>query len=252
MNLKNKTAIITGAGKGIGLEIARQLVEAGARVWLNDQDPDLCEAACAEIGRTCYPVPGDCSQPEVIRALVAGPVEATGQLDMAIANAGVTHFGDFLDYPRADFMRVMEVNLAGTYFLAQGAARQMKVQGTGGSLLFMSSVTGIQAHKALSAYGMTKAAIQLLARTLVIELSPLGINVNAIAPGATKTERTLEDPDYDITWSRLTPMGRPATVADIAKAALFLVSDQARHITGQTLVVDGGWSAVSPSPFETP
>ena len=91
--------------------------------------------------------------------------------------------------------------------------------------------------------------IEMLAKNLVVELSPFHINVNAIAPGATLTERTLEDTDYENTWSRITPMGRPAKVSDIAAAALFLVSDEAKHITGQSLIIDGGWTSVSPSPY---
>ncbi|MCU0391908.1 MAG: SDR family oxidoreductase, partial [Thermoflexibacter sp.] len=110
-------------------------------------------------------------------------------------------------------------------------------------------VTGHQAHKNLAAYSMSKAALEMLAKNLVIELSSYHININTIAPGATLTERTLGDKDYEATWSRITPMGRPATVTDIAEAALFLVSDKARHITGQSLVIDGGWTSVSPSPY---
>lgn len=249
-DLKDKVAIVTGAGRGIGLEICRELAGAGARVLLNDLDPGLAREAAESIGSHCLAVPGDASDPEVIRRLVDTAVSRFGQLDIAIANAGITLFGEFLTYSREDFSRVMEVNLAGSFFLAQAAANQMKEQARGGSLLFMSSVTGHQAHKNLGAYGMTKAALEMLARNLVIEVSEYGINVNAIAPGATITERTLEDPEYEATWARLTPMGRAGTVRDVAAAALFLVSDAARHITGQTLVVDGGWTAVSPSPYK--
>lgn len=248
--LREKVAIVTGAGKGIGLEICRQLAGAGARVLLNDVDPGLAREAAGGIGSHCLAVPGDASDPGVIRELVDTAVNRFGKLDIAIANAGITLFGDFLTYSRDDFFRVMEVNLAGSFFLAQAAANQMKEQPDGGSLLFMSSVTGHQAHKNLGAYGMTKAALEMLARNLVIEISEYKINVNAIAPGATITERTLEDPDYEDTWAQLTPMGRAGTVQDVAAAALFLVSDAARHITGQTLVVDGGWTAVSPSPYK--
>ncbi|TAG75892.1 MAG: SDR family oxidoreductase, partial [Runella slithyformis] len=172
-----------------------------------------------------------------------------GRLDMVIANAGITLFGDFFDYPPESFERVLNVNLRGSFFLTQAAARQMRQQGTGGRILLMSSVTGHQAHQFLSAYGMTKAALEMLAKSLVIELSPHQITINAVVPGATLTERTLEDPEYVQTWSRITPVGRPASVEDIANAALFLVSPAARHITGQSLVVDGGWTCTSPSPY---
>jgi glucose 1-dehydrogenase len=247
----NQVAIVTGAGQGIGKEICKQLVDSGASVVLNDLEESLANEAARELSRNhgrCVPLAGDVANPKTIEGLVAKARSQFGKLDIAVANAGITLFGDFLDYRREDFMRVMEVNMAGTFFLAQAAAKQMIEQGSGGSILFMSSVTGIQAHKDLGAYGMTKAALQMLAKHLVVELAPYRINVNAIAPGATKTERTMRDKDYDKTWSELTPMGRPATPADIAATATFLVSSESRHITGQTIVVDGGWSAVSPRP----
>ena len=181
--------------------------------------------------------------------MVDTAVEKFGKLTVVIANAGITLFGDFLEYSPEAFYKVLHTNLGGSFFLAQAAVRQIKKQGVGGSLLFMSSVTGHQAHKNLAAYGMTKAALEMLAKNLVIEVSAYNINVNAIAPGATLTERTAEDATYQRTWSKITPMGRPAYPADIAHAALFLVSDQARHITGQSLVIDGGWTSISPSPF---
>lgn len=252
MKLNEKVAIVTGAGQGIGLEICRKLAHAGAHIILNDLDSELANDAASSISEDqtkCIPVPGDSSDPEVIRQLVEAAVFNFGKLDIAIANAGITLYGDFFEYTPDAFDRVMKVNLAGTFFLAQAAASQMRKQGTGGTLLFTSSVTGHQAHKNLGAYGMSKAAIEMLARNLVIEISQYGINVNAIAPGATLTERTLADKDYESTWQRLTPMGRPQYVDDIANAAIFLVSDEARQITGQTLVIDGGWSCISPSPY---
>ncbi len=181
--------------------------------------------------------------------MVEKAIAEFGSLDIVIANAGITLFGDFLTYTPESFFKVMQVNLGGSFFLAQAAAKQMKQQEEGGSILFMSSVTGHQAHKNLAAYGMSKAALEMLAKNLVIELSPFKININAIAPGATLTERTQEDENYEKVWSGITPLGRPASVIDIAKAALFLVSSDARHITGQTLMIDGGWTSISPSPF---
>lgn len=248
----NKTAIVTGAGQGIGLKICEMLAAEGARVILNDVDEALCKAAAASIQNnhgTCMAMVGDSSDPIFIQTMVDTCTTHWGVVDIAIANAGITLFGDFADYPVADFDRVMEVNLRGTFYVAQAASNQMKHQESGGSLLFTSSVTGHQAHKNLAAYGMSKAAIEMLAKNLVSELSSYRININTIAPGATLTERTLLDPAYIETWSRITPMGRPATVDDIGHAALFLVSDHARHITGQSLIIDGGWTAVSPTPY---
>ena len=246
-----KVAIVTGAGQGIGFEIAKQLTAQGAQIVLNDIDPILAKEASQKISLergTCIAVAGDTSEPDIIKKMITTAVDNFSKLDIVVANAGITLFGDFLTYPVSSFSEVLKVNLAGTFFLAQAAANQMIQQGSGGSLLFTSSVTGHQAHKNLAAYGMTKAALEMLAKNLVIELSSYKINVNTVAPGATLTERTMEDKDYEKIWSNLTPMGRPATTLDIANAALFLVSYKAKHITGQSLVVDGGWTSISPSP----
>jgi len=248
----DRVAIVTGAGQGIGFEICRQLTMHGAAVVLNDIDEKLTSSAVNKIkddGGTCVGLPGDAGNVSFINEMVKLATTKFGKLNIAIANAGITLYADFFDYTPDSFNKVMQLNLAGSFFLGQAAAKQMKEQKTGGSILFMSSVVGHQAHKNLAAYAITKAGLEMLAKNLVIELSPYNITVNAIAPGATLTERTMDDKDYDKTWSRITPIGKPATTDDIAKAALFLVSPDAKHITGQSLVVDGGWTSVSPSPY---
>lgn len=248
----NQTAIITGAGQGIGFEIAQQLAFQGASVLLNDRDSFLAHGAAEIItrqGGQCMALAGDASDLDFIKEMVDAALHHFGQVTIGIANAGITHFGSFLDYSPDALQKVMDLNLKGSFFLAQAVANQIVKQRSGGSILFMSSVTGHQAHKNLVAYGMTKAGLEMLAKGLVEELSAYNITVNALAPGATLTERTLDDENYVDTWSRITPMGRPATVGDIANAALFLVSPLSRHITGQSLVIDGGWTSVSPSPY---
>ena len=249
---QDEVAIITGAGQGIGFEIARQLSLQGASVVLNDIDESFTTAAVNRIyreGGKCEGLAGDASNVAFIQQMVEYATRRFGKLTIAIANAGITLYGDFFEYTAASFESVMKLNLGGSFFLAQSAAKQMKKQGTGGSILFMSSVVGHQAHKNLAAYAITKAGLEMLAKNLVLELSPHKITVNAIAPGATLTERTRLEKEYEKTWSSITPIGKPATVDDIAKAALFLVSPDASHITGQSLVIDGGWTSISPSPY---
>ncbi|MFO7822604.1 MAG: SDR family oxidoreductase [Cyclobacterium sp.] len=249
-----QVALVTGAGMGIGFEICRHFAAEGLRVMLNDLDRDLTQNAVdkinSEFPSSCSGHAGDASDTGFIEQLVQQTVRQFGRLDIAVANAGITVFGEFLTYKESDFHKLLQLNLVGSFFLAQQAAKQMMAQQSGGSILFMSSVTGHQAHKNLAAYGMSKAALEMLAKTLVLELSPFKINVNAVAPGATMTERTASEDGYEQTWSRITPMGRPAYPRDIAAAVGFLVSPSARHITGQSLVIDGGWTATSPSPYK--
>ncbi|CCH55002.1 short-chain dehydrogenase/reductase SDR [Fibrisoma limi BUZ 3] len=258
-SFQHQVAVITGAGQGIGFAIARALVQQGAHVLLNDYDEALARKATETINQEsqgtarCEAYPGDASDVTFIQQMVNAAVERFGKLTIAIANAGITVFGDIFTTTPEAFQKIVDLNLRGSFFLAQAAASQIRKQSDvtpeqGGSVLFMSSVVGHQAHPGLPAYSMTKAGLEMLAKQLVIDFSPLQITVNAIAPGATLTERTLDDPTYIPIWSRITPMGRPATVEDIANAALFLVAPASRHITGQSLVVDGGWTSISPPP----
>jgi glucose 1-dehydrogenase len=247
----SRGAVVTGAGQGIGREIARQLALEGAGVVLNDRDEALAEDAARAIaaeGGAVRPAGGDVADVAVTRGLVARAVREFGRLDVAVANAGVTMHCDFLDYQPEDFDRLLAVNLRGSFFLAQAAARRFREQATPGRILFLSSVTGHMAIRQMAPYGMTKSALETLARNLSLEMAPHGITVNAVAPGATITPRTVSDEKWEDAWAKATPNGRVATGVDVAAAALFLLSDAASHVTGQSLVVDGGWTAMGAVP----
>jgi 3-oxoacyl-[acyl-carrier protein] reductase len=252
MIFANQVAIITGAGEGIGNEIARQLALQGASVILNDINAERAKEAATEInteGGRCIGIGGDVARVDDVNALVDLAIAEFGRVDIAVANAGISFYDDFFDVTREDFDRVVAINLGGTFFLAQAAAREMRAQGRGGRILFMSSVLGNQAAPRAMVYGMTKRGIEMLARSLGVALAPYKITVNALAPGATVTPRTLrDDPDYEHHWEAVTPTGRPAYPTDIARAALFFLSPESVHITGQTLLVDGGWTLTSPLP----
>lgn len=249
----HKVVIVTGAGVGIGYALCEAFAREGATVALNDIDAKLASQAADRInalvsGSCVHPYDFDVSDVAAVRAAFQDIVSKFGHLDVAVANAGLTQLTGFLDYTPSDFDRLLSVNLRGTFFTAQAAAKAMIDKGSAGRILLMSSVTGLRAINGMSGYGLTKAAIQMLARSLAFELGPHHITVNALAPGAIVTERTrLEIADFEGNWAAVTPLGQAGHVEDIAAAALFLASPEAHHITGQTIIVDGGWSIHSPT-----
>lgn len=255
---EGKTIFVTGAGRGIGYGICEAFAREGALVGLNDIDAALAQGAASAVNEAIgservFPFSGDVADVVVVRQMLQQFVARFGRLDIAFANAGITNYGSFLDYTPEAFDRLVGVNLRGSYFTAQTAARLMIEQQIAGRILLMSSITGFRAFLNLGCYGMTKAGIRMMAQSLALELGRYGITVNAISPGATLTERTLQDdPNFEANWASVTPTGRAGSVADIAAVALFLASPEARHITGQTIQVDGGWTLQSPLPSGHP
>jgi glucose 1-dehydrogenase len=255
MRFAGQTAVVTGAGMGIGYAVVRALAREGARVVLNDVDraraDEAARAISAEVPAAPPVVPRACDVADVaaVRAMI-GEAAASGRLDVVVANAGVTVFRPFLEDTPEAFDALMGINLRGSYFTAQAAAHAMIAAGSGaGRIILMSSVNGFRAFPGLAAYAATKAALVAMARNLAVELGPHRITVNAVAPGATLTERTRqEQPHYDEEWAAVTPTGRAATVDDITQAVLFLASADAGHVTGQTLIVDGGWTSLGAVP----
>jgi 3-oxoacyl-[acyl-carrier protein] reductase len=258
MTLEGKVAIVSGASREIGAAMAEALAGAGAAVLVAHQgEPALADAVVGRIiaaGGRALAHDADLSSVAENRRMVARAVEAFGRLDILAANAGLTLWSPFLDTTEETWDTVVDLNLKGSYFGAQAAARQMIGQGRGpdgygGRIIFSSSVTGVQSTPNLSAYGITKAGLRHMARVLVSELAPYGITVNALGIGATINDRNLKiDPDYAEHWASAIPVGRAIQPADLASALLFLASPAAAMITGHTLMVDGGWTTLSPLP----
>ncbi len=253
-DLSGKVAVVTGASKGIGYEIALRLGKAGAAVVAgynsDEEGARSVVQTIAQHGGNAIAAQVEGASVASCREFVATAVREFGQVDIACCHAGITSWGKFLEFTKEAFDEVVNVNLRGTYFLAQAAAREMVRRGAGGRIIITSSVTGVQAVENLSAYAMTKAGLQMLARNLVLELSPYNITINCVAPGSVTNERNLrDDPEYAANWARVIPLGRAGEPADIASAVLFFASDEASWITGQTLVVDGGLTAYSPTPY---
>ena len=247
-----KLYVITGAGQGIGFEIVKQLLTQGNFVVWNEIDAGVLADASQQLTDLGFhdfqAIHADASSQAFLDVLNPMLADSKHELAGVVCNAGITTFSDFWSYQRTSMEQILQVNLVGTFFLVQTIAQRFRLNQTAGSIVIMSSVTGHQAHPDLAAYGMTKAALNQLVKNLVIDLSPFGIRINAVSPGATITERTLKNTEYQADWSEITPLGKAADVADIAAATLFFLSDQAKHITGQTLVVDGGWTSISPAP----
>ena len=253
MNAPSRVSIVTGASRELGAAMAIALGEPGTAVVVaHHGEPELADDVVARIrssGAEALAHDADLSTVSANEQLVAFAVGELGRLDVFVANAGLTRWAPFLEVDEATWDTVVDLNLKGSYFGAQGAAQRMVAQGDGGRIVFSSSVTGMVAIPDASAYSVTKAGLAHMARVLALELGPHRITVNALAIGAIVNERNLrDDPDYATRWAGVIPTGRVGQPEDVAAAVRYLASEDAAMVTGHTLTVDGGWAAVGDIP----
>jgi NAD(P)-dependent dehydrogenase (short-subunit alcohol dehydrogenase family) len=230
-------AIVTGGGQGIGAEIVRGLVAAGYWVGVLDQNAAAAESLVTELGSSEV-LPVDVSD----QSAVANAIQGFGTLNLLVNNAGIVRFGPLLDQSADDIASVIEVNLIGTINCAQSAARAMAAQ-SGGVIINMSSVNAVHPAPNVGIYAATKAAITSLTQLQALEWGPLGIRVNAVAPGfidAGMSAPIFLDDNVRAKRSGGVPLKRLGTAQDVVQAVLFLASDASGYIHGHELVVDGG------------
>jgi NAD(P)-dependent dehydrogenase (short-subunit alcohol dehydrogenase family) len=247
MKLKNRTAIITGAAKGIGRACAERLAAEGAEVILADIDDATGTAAASALGSKARYLHCDVGDATDVARMIGDAVSSHRAIDILINNAGITALGDILEGSEADFDRVIRVNLKGAFLVGQGVARQMVKQVKGGrkagAIINMSSVNAVFGIATQVPYSASKGGVNQLTKVMALGLAEHGIRVNAIGPGSIMTDMLTtvnSDPDARHRLLSRTPLGRLGEAAEIAAIAAFLASDDASYITGQTIYADGG------------
>jgi NAD(P)-dependent dehydrogenase (short-subunit alcohol dehydrogenase family) len=252
-DLTGKTAIITGSSRGIGRAIAEAMAQHGANVVISSRKADACQAAAAEInglgaGRAIA-IPANISAKEDLVALVAGARAAFGKIDVLVCNAASNpYYGPMDGIADEQFEKILRNNIISSHWLVQQVAPEMRARREG-AIIIISSVGGLRGTGVIGAYNISKAADFQLARNLALEFGPDNVTVNCIAPGLIRTDfaRALwEDEGNARKVTEHTPLGRIGEPEEIAGAAVFLAAPAGRYVTGQTLIVDGGATAVLP------
>ncbi|HEX2257702.1 MAG TPA: SDR family oxidoreductase [Afifellaceae bacterium] len=254
MPLENKVAIITGGARGIGLATARRFLEDGARVVIGDLDEDAgsqAAEALGDLGPVRF-VHCDVGDRLSVRNLTAATVDAYGQIDVLVNNAGIVHGAPFLELSEEDFDRVLRVNLKGAFLAAQAVARRMVKQidagGAPGAIVNMSSINAVVSIPNQVPYSVSKGGMNQLTKALALALAPHRIRVNAIGPGSIMTDMLAAVATDRAARRRVltrTPLGRIGEPAEVAAVAAFLASDEASYMTGQIVYVDGGRLALN-------
>lgn len=244
LSLESKTALVTGASKGVGKGIALELARRGCRVAVNyNSDRAGAEAVAAEIaqlGRDAIAVPGDVARAADVERMFDETLARFSRLDILVNNAGTQVWKGLLDLTEEEWDRVIDTNLKGCFLCTQRAGRHMKEAG-GGRIINIGSGCNQAAFPNLVSYTASKGGIEMFTKVSALELGRYKIAVNCVAPGAIEIERTkLETGDYAGTWAALTPLHRVGQPLDVARAVVFFAEEESDFITGQTLFVDGG------------
>lgn len=244
--LQDKSAVVTGAAKGIGRATAELFAREGARLVLADVDGEGLNAVTEELsggGAEVESVVGDVSSPEEARAMIQAAVENFGGIDILVANAGVIPLNNIVDATPEDWDHVMSVDGRGMFLTCKYAIEAMLENG-GGSIICLSSISGLAGQKEQSTYGPAKFVASGLTKHLAVEWADRGIRVNAVAPGTIQTEAVAELPDeYKNPMREAHPIGRLGEPSEVANVIMFLASDEASFVTGTVLPVDGGYLA---------
>lgn len=248
-NLKGKVAVVTGSSSGLGVTFAQALAEVGANIVLAARRIDKLNQVAdsiAKLGVKVIPIQCDVSQQSQVQSLMDETVKTFGRLDILVNNAGVAAMSPATDISVEDWNRVVSINLTGTFLCARTAAKQM-IKRAGGKIVNIASIYGAVGDVfPASPYYATKGAVINLTRDLAVEWAPFKINVNAIAPGffpSEMTEGIFSDPHYLEYINKQTPLGRTGNAEDLKGAVVYLASSASDYVTGQTIFVDGGWTA---------
>ncbi|MDH3257301.1 MAG: SDR family oxidoreductase [Nitrospinota bacterium] len=246
MRLKEKTAIITGGGTGIGLACARLFAQEGARVAIFGRRQDRLDQAQKEIGDAALAVQGDITKEKDTARLVETTVKQLGQVDILINNAGIFGGGPIHETDDAVWDQTFNINMRGVFQLTRKVLPQMIAQGSG-SIIHISSILGMIAVPQTAAYNASKGALNQFSKSIAVEYGAQGIRSNSLCPGMIETEMTEElrnDKALMAEWIKGYPLGRFGKPEEVAQACLFLASDESAFITGATLPIDGGYTAL--------
>lgn len=248
MRLAARTAVVTGAGNGIGEAIARLFAAEGAQVYVTDADGARAAAVAADIvagGGAATGLTVDVSRGQDVAAMFRSVADRDGKLDILVNNAGINVRADFRHLSDADWVKIREVNLDGVIRVARDGFELLRKSGRG-SMINLASIMGHRGLRQLAGYSATKGAVSALTRALAVEYAPFQIRVNALAPGFIETaltERALRNPMINKALLDQTPLRRFGTGLDVARVALFFASDDSAFVTGAELAVDGGMAA---------